>query len=202
MASGGLGGRIWGLPVYLNRGHWATFDFSHDLEKCFLLWFFGIPNCTYQLTASEATEVGLIWPKTSAPTRSCSMASFSLLTVKMWLCIKDIQKYRQNGGFQIYLKIFILHALRDENHIKIQILWGGKNNKKDNQAPAGNRSCDRLCDSFSKWRKKCQEKCQFSIFKKCIRVSQSKRFLNDLSSAQPSSFIWIINWPTFPNIWP
>ena len=47
-ASGDLGGRIWGHPVPLNRGCWATLDFSHDLKKCFLLWFIDIPNITFQ----------------------------------------------------------------------------------------------------------------------------------------------------------
>ena len=103
LASDGLGGRIWGHPIPLNRGLWATFDFSHDLEKCFLLWFFGTPSLTYQLTASEAAEADLIWPKTSAPTRSCYLASFSLLALTVWPCISDIQKYRQKGGFQIYV---------------------------------------------------------------------------------------------------
>ena len=103
LASDGLGGRIWGHPIPLNRGLWATFDFSHDLEKCFLLWFFGTPSLTYQLTASEAAEADLIWPKTSAPTRSCYMASFSLLALTVWLFTGNIQKYRQKGGFQIYV---------------------------------------------------------------------------------------------------
>ena len=39
MASDVLGGQIWGHPVPQNRGRLATFDFSHDLKKCFLLWF-------------------------------------------------------------------------------------------------------------------------------------------------------------------
>ena len=46
-ASDGLGGQIWGHPVPLNRGRWATFELCHDLEKCFLLWFLGTRNSTY-----------------------------------------------------------------------------------------------------------------------------------------------------------
>ena len=39
-ASDGLGGQIWGHPVPLNRGRWATFDFCLNLEKRFLPSFF------------------------------------------------------------------------------------------------------------------------------------------------------------------
>ena len=35
------------------------------------------------------------------------MASFSLLALTVWLFIRDKQKYRQKGGFQIYVKIVL-----------------------------------------------------------------------------------------------
>ena len=37
----------------------------------------------------------------------CYMASFSLLALTAWPCISIIQKYRQKGGFQIYVQILI-----------------------------------------------------------------------------------------------
>ena len=60
MASDSLGGRIWGPPIPLNRGRWATFDFSHDPKNRFLLWFFDTPNSTYQQTALEAAELEIV----------------------------------------------------------------------------------------------------------------------------------------------
>ena len=44
LASYVLGRRMWGHPVTLNRGHWASFEFSHDLEKCSLQWLFDTRN--------------------------------------------------------------------------------------------------------------------------------------------------------------
>ena len=44
-------------------------------------------NSTYQLTASEAVEAGLTWPKTSAfMSRGC-METFNLLALKLRLLI-------------------------------------------------------------------------------------------------------------------
>ena len=102
LASDGLGGRIWGHPIPLNRGLWATFDFSHDLEKCFLLWFFGTPSLTYQLTASEAAEADLIWPMSPAPMGRGHMQSFNLLGQTVSESIGNKQQYRIRGT-QIYM---------------------------------------------------------------------------------------------------
>ena len=82
-ASDGLGGRIWGHPVPLNRGRWATFDSWHNPEKCLLLWFFDTQNSANQLTASEAAEASLDRPKTSARMSKGCMQSFDLLALKL-----------------------------------------------------------------------------------------------------------------------
>ena len=80
-ASDGLGGRIWGHPVPLNRGRWATLDSWHNPEKCLLLWFFDTENSANQLTASEAAEAGFIRLITSALMSKGCMQSFDLLAL-------------------------------------------------------------------------------------------------------------------------
>ena len=47
-------------------------------------------NSTYQLTASEAVEAGLTWPKTSAFMSKGYMQSFNLLALKLRLLIAHI----------------------------------------------------------------------------------------------------------------
>ena len=95
-ALGDLGGRIWGLPVPLNRGRWATFDLWHNPEKCLLLWFFDTENSANQLTASEATEAGLNRPKTSARVCKGCMQSYDLLALKLRPWWARIVMYRHN----------------------------------------------------------------------------------------------------------
>ena len=45
--------------------------------------FFDTPNSTCEVTASEAVEAGLIWPKTSAHICRGHMQSFNLLASKL-----------------------------------------------------------------------------------------------------------------------
>ena len=97
LASDDLGGRIWGHPVHVNRGRRVTLDFSHDLKKCFLLWFFDTPNSTYQLTVSEAAEVNADRPKTTAPMGKGYMPILNLLGSLVWPCISDKQEDRIRG---------------------------------------------------------------------------------------------------------
>ena len=63
----------------VTRGRWAAFDLSHDLKKRFLPWIYDTPKSVNQLTASEAVEAGLTWPKTTAPMSWGYMPSFKLL---------------------------------------------------------------------------------------------------------------------------
>ena len=82
-ASDGLGGRIWGHPVLLNRGRWATFDSRHNLEKCLLLWFFDTGNSAHMF-------------------KGC-MQSFDLLALKLRPWWAQIVMYRHNFWVFLYI---------------------------------------------------------------------------------------------------
>ena len=69
-------------PIPLNRGRWASFDFSPNLEKC----FFDTQNSKMRhprSTASEATKARFIWLITSALVCKGCMQSFKLLALKL-----------------------------------------------------------------------------------------------------------------------
>ena len=51
-------------------------------------------NSTYQLTASEAMEAGLTWPKTSALMSRGCMQNFNLLGLKLRLLLINVTKRR------------------------------------------------------------------------------------------------------------
>ena len=58
---------------------------------------FDTPNSTYQLTASEATEVNAERPKTTQPLDTGYMPILNLLGSLVWPCISDTQEYRIRG---------------------------------------------------------------------------------------------------------
>jgi len=92
-ASDSLGGRIWILRLYSPHKSSTLSDFWlwSRPQKYFQI-FFDTPNSTYQLTASEALEAGLKWPKTSALMSLGCMQSFNLLALKIRLLIAHISK--------------------------------------------------------------------------------------------------------------
>ena len=62
---------------------------------------FDIPNSTYQLTASEATEateVNADRPKTNTPMGKGYMPILNLLGSLVWPSIGKTQEYRQGDG--------------------------------------------------------------------------------------------------------
>ena len=91
-----LGGRIWGHPVPLNRGRWATLDEWMNPEKWLLLWFLACQNKVWPLLASEVTEADLNMPMTSAPPRPVYMPNLVVLGWKLWICIRNKRSHRRN----------------------------------------------------------------------------------------------------------
>ena len=102
--------------VPLSRGRWATFDFSHDPKKRFLLWIFDTPNSTYQLAASEATEAGLERPKTSAFMSGGCMQSLNPIALKLRPCIEDRANFWLTDVFMWFGKYKIRFRFSNKLH--------------------------------------------------------------------------------------
>ena len=95
-------------PIPQNRGRWASFDSSPDLEKCFLLRFFDTQNSGMRhpgSTALEAAEAGYLDPITSALMCKDCLQSFKLLAFKLRPWCSHLVIYRQGFGVLLYIPV-------------------------------------------------------------------------------------------------